>query len=76
MFTASAFRPRSHIQAMESRVLYKKWGLIWACRAFSSVLRRLTSSWRTVDMSCWIRSTMWPKESESSWISRVPPTGR
>ena len=63
------------IQAMESSVLYRKWGLIWACSALNSVLRRLISSWRTVTISCWMRSTIWPKESESSRTSRVPPTG-
>ena len=49
--------------------------MICACKAFSSVLRRLTSSLRTVAMSFWIFLTMWSKDADRFSTSRTPVTG-
>ena len=73
--TASSFLPSSHIHEIESRVLYRKCGLICACRALSSVLRSVVSSFLTSSMSLWILLTRCSNESDRLLTSTDPSIG-
>ena len=66
---ASSYRSHSTIHTMESRVLYRKWGLIWDCSASSS-LRRLASCSTTISsisLRIWLTMDwmLWPRLSIS-----------
>lgn len=63
---ASFCWPDSVIQMTESRVLYRKWGLIWDCSTSSS-LRRFCSSWRTMSSIKW---RMVETMALMAWLSR------
>ena len=45
IWMASSYRPASVIQITESRVLYRKWGLIWDWSTSSSERRFCASCW-------------------------------
>ena len=49
--------------------MYRKWGLIWACRAFNSSLRNFSCSRYMVSIRFLISPVIWLKESYSTPIS-------
>ena len=66
IWMASSRWPDSVIQMTESRVLYRKCGLIWDCRTSSS-LRRFSPSWRMMSS---IRWRMVDTMEATAWLSR------